>query len=288
MTSTLQVFTMVTKGSNTPRFCTMRHQVRMESVAKTGMKSIDAGTILTELMVRANKNENVEFIDINGDPFDISHFPAPDEFKDQLAAETVASGANTKVTMGFFMISSANMQRIKLSIGYSWLGQKNIYLCIQQMSFQHGTDLFFMGYKTMVDPMVANPTAVEKSISKKWYSALDCMAAEHDTTDNDQEFLNNLQRLQEATLVVDDVLQIPISVERNTVKVECPDKKSFEVPIFQVYVPHRYRDAATYLNDRAILETNALTTLVPFTVAKNNPSAFYPQMVNHAKFLHEH
>jgi hypothetical protein len=43
-------------------------------------------------------------------------------------------------------------------------------------------------------------------------------------------------------------------------------------------VPRRFRDAANYLNDQAILETNALTTLIPFTVAKNN----------HAKFLHEH
>jgi hypothetical protein len=123
----------------------MRHQVRMEIVAKTGMKSIDVGTILAELMVRANEKENVEFIDINGDPFDISHFLAPDEFEDRLAAETVASGANTKVTMGFFMISSANMQHIKLSIGYSWLGQKNIYQRIQRMSFQHSTNLFFKG-----------------------------------------------------------------------------------------------------------------------------------------------
>ena len=157
MTSTPQVFTMATKSPSTKGFRTMKHQVRMEVVAKTGKKSIDAGTILAELMVRSNEKESVEFFDIHGNPFDISHFPEPDEFKDRLAAETVVTGANTKVTMGFFMISAANMQRIKLSIGYSWLGQQNIYLRIQRMNFQHGTDLFFMGYNTMVHPMVANP-----------------------------------------------------------------------------------------------------------------------------------
>ena len=266
----------------------MKHQVRMEIVAKTGKKSINAGSILADLMIRANEKENVEFLDIHSVPFDISHFPDPNEFEEKLAAETVTTGTNTKVTLGFFMISSANMQRIKSSIGYSWLGHKNIYLRIQQMDFKHGTDLFFMGYKIMDHPMVANPNDVEKSIRDKWYSAIDRMAAEHDTNADDAAFLMNLGKLQEADLIVDDVLQIPISVERNTIKVECPGKKPFDVPVFQVYVPRRHRDAANYLNDLAILETNALKTLIPFSVAKNNPQAFYPQMVSHAKFLHEH
>ena len=239
-------------------------------------------------MTRANEKENVDFLDIHGVPFDISHFPEPHEFEGKLAAETVPTGSNTKVTIGFFMTSSANMQRIKTSIGYSWLGQNNIYLRIQRMDFKYGTDLFFMGYKTMDHPMVANQKEVEKSIRDKWYSALDRMAAEHDTNDDDAAFLANLDKLQEAELIVNDVLQIPISVERNIVKVVCPGKKPFEVPVFQVYVPRRYRYAANYLNDRAILETNALKTLIPFSVAKNDPMAFYPQMVNHAKFLHDH
>ena len=71
-----------------------------------------------------------------------------------------------------------------------------------------------MGYKTMIHPMVANPNEVEKSICDKWYSALDCMAAEHNTNEDDQAFLDNLEKLQEAKLVVDNVLQIPISVEK--------------------------------------------------------------------------
>ena len=55
-----------------------------------------------------------------------------------------------------------------------------------------------------------------------------------------------------------------------------------------MYVPRRYRDAAIYLNDRALLTTRTLKTLVPFSIAKNNPEAYYPQMVAHAKFLFEH
>ena len=288
MSSTQQVFSTVTRSPPTQRFRTLKHQVRMEIVAKTGKKSINVGTLLADLMIRANEKESVDFTDIHSNPFDISHFPDPNEFSERLAAETVTTGSNTKVTIGFFMISSANMQRIKLSIGYSWLGQKNIYLRIQRMDFKHGTDMYFMGYKTMDHPTFANPKDVEKSIRDTWYSALDRMAAEHDTNADDQEFLMNLAKLQEANLIVDDILQIPISVERNIVKVDCPGKKAFEVPVFQVYVPRRFRDAANYLNDCAILETHALKNLIPFTVAKNDPLAFYPRMVNHAKFLHDH
>jgi hypothetical protein len=65
--------------------------------------------------------------------------------------------------------SSANMQRIKLSIGFSWLVQQQIYLRIQRMPFKHGTDLFLLGYATMVNPMVANQTDVEEDICTKWY-----------------------------------------------------------------------------------------------------------------------
>ena len=244
MSSSKQVFTMATMSGSSNRYRMMKHQVCMEIVAKTGKKTIDVGTILTEVMHRANDKESVDFINIDGNPFDTSHFPEPDEFEDRLTAETVITGTSTKVTMGFFIISAANMQQIKLLIGYSWLHDQNIYIHTQRMNFQHGTDLFLMGYKIMVHPMIANLSEVENSIRDSWYSHMDRMAAEHDTNADDQEFLDNLEKLQDAKLIVDDVLQIPISVERTVVKVENNGEKSFEVPVLQVYIPRRYRDAA--------------------------------------------
>ena len=254
------------------------------------------------MTIRANEKETVDFLDSNANPFDTTNFPEPNEFAaTRLATKTVETSDSTKVTMGFFMISSANMQRIKLSIGFLWLAQQQIYLCTQRMPFKHGTDLYLMGYTTMIHPLVANPNNFEDDIRSKWYTsidkmtadfrfaiAIDKMTAEHDPNDDDKKFLENVTRLEEAGLIIDDVLQIPISVERNTIKVSCPGKKPFEVPIYQVYVPRRYRDAANYLNDRALLETMALKNFIPFSVAKNDRQAFYPQMVNHAKFLHGH
>ena len=261
----------------------------MEVAVKTGMKTIGVGRILSELMKRANEKENVDFLDVHGDPFDTVNFPEPDEFEDRLAVETVENRGNTKITIGFYMVSTANMQRIKLSIGFNWLTQQQIYLRIQRMPFKYGTDLFLMGYATLIHPSAANPSDVEEDIRLKWYSPVDRLAAEHDPQEHDRTFIENLDRLQEAQVIVNDVLlQIPISVERTILKVESPGKKSFEVPIYQVYVPRRHRDAATYLNDRAIIDTQVLKNLVPFAISKNDPASFYPQMVAHAKFLHEH
>jgi hypothetical protein len=229
----------------------------MEIVAKNGVKNLDVGVILSELMVRANEKENADFIDVTGKPLDTIQFPEADEFTDRLGAETVKTSRNTKVTLGFYMISSANMQRIILSIGFPWLAQKQIYLRTQRMPFEHGTNM---------NPAIANPTKVESFISDKWYSYMDRRAAEREMTDDDKVFLEHLQMLDDAQMIVDDVLKILISVERALARVEAPGKKPFEVPVYQVYVPRRCRDAAMYLNDRATLETQTLKTLIPFAV----------------------
>jgi hypothetical protein len=115
---------------------------------------------------------------------------------------------------------------IKLSISFSWLTQQQINLRIQQSPFQHGTDLFLMGYATMVHPLVVPPSGVEDDIRVKWYSPVNQMAAEHDPQEHDKIFLDNLYRLQEAKVIVNNVLQIPICVERSVLKVECQGKKS--------------------------------------------------------------
>jgi hypothetical protein len=101
-------------------------------------------------------------------------------------------------------------------------------------------------------------------------------------TDNDKVFLKHLQMLDDPQMIVDDILKIPISVERTIARIEAPGKKPFKVPVYQVYVPRRCRDAAMYLNDHAILETKTLKTLIPFAVIKNDPLAYYPKMVAHS------
>jgi hypothetical protein len=67
MSSSCQVFTVANKSFDTPRFRTMRHQVRMEVVAKTGKKMLDVGMILSKLMIRANK----KFVQKMLEPVDI-------------------------------------------------------------------------------------------------------------------------------------------------------------------------------------------------------------------------
>ena len=200
----------------------LKHQVRMEIVVKDGTRNLNVGRILREFMIRANEKEDVDFHDADGDPFDINQFPDEDVFAKKLRAETVDTGRSKKVTLGFFMVSSASLHRIKLSVGFGWLGQQRIYLRLQRMPFQYGTDMYLMGFLTMEHPSVSNQSAIESFVRDKWYNHMDCIVAQ-DT--NDDEFLAHIQRLKDAQIIIDETLTLPISVERSTVRVECPGKK---------------------------------------------------------------
>jgi hypothetical protein len=193
----------------------MKHQVRMEIVAKNGVKNLDVGMILSELLIRANDKENVDFINVTGKPFDNIQFPEADGFAARLGAETVETNRSTKVTLGLYMIRSANMQRIKLSIGFSWLGQKQIYLRTQRMPFEHGTDMFLMGQITMEHPTVSNPTEVESFIRDKWYLYMDRRAAEREMTDDDQVYLEHLKMLDEAQILTSPLVSNVTLLESN-------------------------------------------------------------------------
>jgi hypothetical protein len=55
-----------------------------------------------------------------------------------------------------------------------------------------------------------------------------------------------------------------------------------------VYVPRRFRAAATQLSDRAVLEKDVRPTMLPFSLSKSDPMIFYDQMARHHQFLDEH
>ena len=121
---------------------------------------------------------------------------------------------------------------------------------------------------------VANPNDIERNISDKWYSYMDKLAAEHEMNNDDEDFLNHIKMLEEAEIIVNDKLKLPISAERTILKVECQGKKPFEVPVFQIFVPRRYNEAAKYLNDRALLDTQTVKlltgTMSPFATKEDN------------------
>ena len=140
------------------------------------------------MMQRANEQEKVDFFDIQGKPFDDTNFRGDQEFIERLGAETVETGHTSKVTLGFFMVSSATLQRIKRAIGYPWLTQQQIFLRTQRMPFTESTDMYLMGYMMMEHTSVANPEDIERDISDKWYSYMDKMAAGHERNKDDENF----------------------------------------------------------------------------------------------------
>jgi hypothetical protein len=102
------------------------------------------------------------------------------------------------------------------------------------MPFTEGTNMYLMGYMLMEHTSVANPMDIEQDIADKWYSYMDKMAAEHEMNKDNEEFLKHIGMLEEAEIIVNDELKLPISAKRTVIKVECNGKKPFEVPVFKI------------------------------------------------------
>jgi hypothetical protein len=274
----------------------MKHQIRMEIALEAGTERINVAGILRELMKRANATTAVKvmFADAKGTPTSYQTLPKGQEFATRMSVEKVETGRNNKVVLGLYMMSESNMQTIKTTIGFPWLRQHQIYMRHQRMSFDHGTDLFLIGYLVQEHPNFANLEVLESEIQRKWFDedAIELLSANEDGSpdDNDPnaaEFAKRIASMAAEGLIQAGKLTIPISVERSFVKVVAPGKPNFDTQILSVYVPRKHHVAATFLNDHLIL-TNGDLSIVPFSISKSDPRHFYQQMKNHAKFLHEH
>jgi hypothetical protein len=266
----------------------LHHQIRLEIALESGIERINVAGIIRELMKRANSTPDVhvKFADIHGESVTAQTLPKGQEFATRMAVEKVETGRTKKVVLGMYMMSSSNMQNIKTAIGFPWLRQNQIYMRHQRMSFNHGTDLFLIGYLVKEHPTFANLEILESEINGKWFDP-------DPVLDNDPEseayihYTTKIAAMTEDGLIRGGKLEIPISVERSFVKVSTPGKNDFDAQILSVYVPRKHNVAATFLNDYLILDKGDLS-IVPFSLSKSDPPQFYQQMKHHAKFLHEH
>jgi hypothetical protein len=266
------------------------HQIRLEIALESGLERINVAGIIKELMKRANSTPEVvtvKFADIHGDPVTTQTLPKGQAFATRMAVEKVETGRTKKVVLGLYMQSTATMQVIKNAIGFPWLRQNQIYIRHQRMSFQHGTDLFLIGYLVKEHPTFANLEILDSEISGKWFDPAPIDDDDDPDTEQSTNYEARIKAMQEEGLIRNGQLTIPISVERSFVKVTAPGKNAFDTQILSVYVPRKNHGAATFLNDHLILAKGDLS-IVPFSVSKSDPNQFYQQMKHHAKFLHEH
>ena len=186
-----------------------------------------------------------------------------------LAVEKVETGRTRKVVLGFYMQSCLYMNDIKSAIGIQWLQQQHIFLRPQRMSFEHGTNLFLIGYLPLEHPTTANMENLEKEIKAKWFPMPIHIADDMSDDDNDRnhsaEYNTVIQRLTERGLINDGKLQFPATVERSVITVHAPDQPTFETQILSVFVPRKFKEAATLLNDfRSTTEVIFLSCRFPY------------------------
>ena len=242
-----------------------------------------AGT-LRELMQRAMKGtKTTRFADTSKIEFSLDDFPTTTAFAKRLSVEQVTHGTHKKVVLGFFVKSEKTFLELKINVGFKWLQENKIFLCTQNLSFEHGTDLSLIGYYILDHPRFGKAELVVADILHSWAEATN-------DPDNDEDNQKIKQMAKEGIIERGEVINIPLTVERNkmTVKPPTPNKSPFPCDVWHVYVPRKYYKQAVFLNDLAILDAKTLTTMIPQALAKSNMTDFYHQMTKHAKYMHEH
>jgi hypothetical protein len=142
-----------------------------------------------------------------------------------------------------------------------------------------------MGYLTQEHPNFACVETLEQTLKMNWFDSNDRESIEQS---GNTDLIQMLAEMNKEKIIVKDKVQIPITIERGSLKVSADGKYTFDTPILYVYVPRRFRAAATQLSDRAVLEKNVSPTMIPFSLSKSDPMIFYDQMARHHQFLDEH
>jgi hypothetical protein len=282
-------FVTVSAKANPIRDYGTKQQVRMELMLSSESKRVNIAGVLTEFVKRATSASiPTRIFDIHDAPVRSTSVPSGDDFISRFSVAKIEKGKSLKVVLGFYLQSTMTLNELKTAVDRNWLQQQQIYLRPQRMSFEHGTDLFLLGYLVQEHPFTANLDQLEADTSAKWFSPLhtrNTIMTDDDAQDTSYDEL--VTALTQQQIITNGKLMIPITAEKTVVKVKAPGKEMFETPLICIYVPRKYHEAATLLNDFSINNQDDLS-LIPFSLSKNQPDQFYYHMTKHAEFLHVH
>ena len=263
------------------------HQIRMELMVEASKDKVQVAGILRELLQRAAQGKQVTtFEDVHGKEFSIESFPTNKTFAQRLGVEQVTFGPNKKVILGFFVKTPKSFMDLKINVGFKWLQEKKVFLRIQNLSFEHGTDLSLIGYFIMDHPRFGIGKQVAEDIARAWAEATKEAAPGEDE--------ERIEKMTQAGIIGElergKGINIPVTVERNRMMVKSPgaNKASFQCDVWHVLVPRKHYSDAVFLTDLAILEAKTLKSLIPASLAKRNAVVFYNQMKKHFQYMHEH
>jgi hypothetical protein len=270
----------------------INHKIRMEIMLEAATPSMNVGRVMFDLFNKAQSNGPVIFFDTDDVEITKDEFPKGKAFSERFMMQQVPTGAQKKVVMGFSMTSKFGLAAIKGAIGYSWLQQNRVYLRVQNMSFDAGVDVFLIGYLIKEHPHCMDLEESSDIVLEHWNEIFDIIGPDRDgnePTDTEYTDLKEFHDyLQSNKLLKDGKVTIPISLERNFVKVLGHGSlKPFETFAVHVYVPREFKEIATKLNDLALASATT-TTILPFALYKLEPQIFHDQMTQHASYLHKH
>jgi hypothetical protein len=245
------------------------HQVRMEILVQPEKKGINICDLLSNLMKLANSGQNlVDFKDADKLPIDPAHMPSEGSFKNRLRVTSVQTNKLKKVTLGFYMASSSSFAEIKNSIGLGWLRRYHVFLRQQHLPFEHGTDLYLMGYIVQEHPSFASIGRLERKLALSWYDSDD---RERIDSSSNTDLKKVIEAMEKDKFIAHDRINFPVTLEKGFIRVSAEGRTQFDTQVLYVYVPRQFRVPATVLSDRAILEKEDHLTMIPFSLSKADP-----------------
>jgi hypothetical protein len=174
----------------------------MEILVQAEKKGINLCDLLSHLMTLAKfGGKVVEFTDADKLPISPTNMPSDGSFPARLRVTTIQTNKLKKVTLGFFMKSTAKFSEIKNSIGLGWLRRFHIFLRLQHLPFEYGTDLFLMGYLTQEHPNFACVETLEQTMKMNWFDSDDRESIEQS---GNNDLIQMLAEMNKEKIIVND------------------------------------------------------------------------------------
>ena len=111
-------------------------------------------------------------------------------------AKCVKIKDGSKVLLGISIRSTNTLEEVKIAIGYNWLKANRIYLCIQPLRFEHGLEIFLLGYFVKIYLAFVNYGELTDQVHEEWKTAHRVIV-----NSDDSDIKQHLQHAYEADIL---------------------------------------------------------------------------------------
>ena len=227
---------------------TKKVKSRSERVSKVVMewnipqevKKVNVVPLFTNLLSRAKTAGPITLLDTMMRSFDLDELATinSEVLTSRFLVESVKAKEGSKLLMGFAFRSENTLEEIKIAIGYEWLRGNRIYLRLNTLGFDHGLEMYLLGYFVKIHPSFVCYTDLQDVVYSAWQEA-------HQVVRNldGEDIKQQLQHAYEAgilSLTNSEMINIPMALEKSVMPGTDSQGKVFNTPVITLRVPKAF------------------------------------------------